>query len=166
MRTIQNNLFLWCNEKYIMTMRWWLVLSSIIFLSLIDETGKIGKKVISYLNILFPWWQFEYKIIAVFLLKFILVLWLVTTFFAMILKVYLFIYSFCTKKNKEVPQELVYKINKTRAKNLWIIGPWGSGKTKLIKESLLALKKKYFYVSLFGLSNRSDIIKKINTQVV
>lgn len=166
MRTIQNNLFLWCNEKYIMTMRWWLVLSSIIFLSLIDETGKFGKKVISYLNILFPWWQFEYKIIAVFLLKFILVLWLVTTFFAMILKVYLFIYSFCTKKNKEVPQELVYKINKTRAKNLWIIGPWGSGKTKLIKESLLALKKKYFYVSLFGLSNRSDIIKEINTQVV
>lgn len=166
MRTILNNLFLWCNEKYIMTMRWWLVLSGIIFLSLIDATRKIAKNAISYLNVQFPLWHFEYKIIAVFLLNFIFVLWLGTTIFVMILKLYLFIYSFCTKNKKEVPQELVYKINKTRAKNLWIIGPWGSGKTKLIKESLLALKKKYFYVSLFGLSNRSDIIKEINTQVV
>ena len=149
-----------------MTMRWWLVLSGIIFLSLIDATRKIVKNVISYLNVLFPLWHFEYKIIAVFLLNFIFVLWLGTTIFVMILKLYLFIYSFCTKNKKEVPQELVYKINKTRAKNLWIIGPWGSGKTKLIKESLLALKKKYFYVSLFGLNNRSDIIKEINTQVV
>ena len=149
-----------------MTMRWWLVLSGIIFLSLIDATRKIVKNVISYLNVLFPLWHFEYKIIAVFLLNFIFVLWLGTTIFVMIFKIYLFIYSFCTKNKKEVPQELVYKINKTRAKNLWIIGPWGSGKTKLIKESLLALKKKYFYVSLFGLNNRSDIIKEINTQVV
>ena len=149
-----------------MTMRWWLVLSGIIFLSLIDATRKIAKNAISYLNVQFPLWHFEYKIIAVFLLNFIFVLWLGTTIFVMILKLYLFIYSFCTKNKKEVPQELVYKINKTRAKNLWIIGPWGSGKTKLIKESLLALKKKYFYVSLFGLSNRSDIIKEINTQVV
>lgn len=147
-------------------MRWWLVLSGIIFLSLIDATRKIVKNVISYLNVLFPLWHFEYKIIAVFLLNFIFVLWLGTTIFVMIFKIYLFIYSFCTKNKKEVPQELVYKINKTRAKNLWIIGPWGSGKTKLIKESLLALKKKYFYVSLFGLNNRSDIIKEINTQVV
>ena len=166
MGTKLNNLFLWCNEKYIMTMRWWLVLSGIIFLSLIDATRKIVKNVISYLNVLFPLWHFEYKIIAVFLLNFIFVLWLGTTIFVMIFKIYLFIYSFCTKNKKEVPQELVYKINKTRAKNLWIIGPWGSGKTKLIKESLLALKKKYFYVSLFGLNNRSDIIKVINTQVV
>lgn len=166
MGTKLNNLFLWCNEKYIMTMRWWLVLSGIIFLSLIDATRKIVKNVISYLNVLFPLWHFEYKIIAVFLLNFIFVLWLGTTIFVMIFKIYLFIYSFCTKNKKEVPQELVYKINKTRAKNLWIIGPWGSGKTKLIKESLLALKKKYFYVSLFGLNNRSDIIKEINTQVV
>ena len=166
MGTKLNNLFLWCNEKYIMTMRWWLVLSGIIFLSLIDATRKIVKNVISYLNVLFPLWHFEYKIISVFLLNFIFVLWLGTTIFVMILKLYLFIYSFCTKNKKEVPQELVYKINKTRAKNLWIIGPWGSGKTKLIKESLLALKKKYFYVSLFGLNNRSDIIKEINTQVV
>ena len=149
-----------------MTMRWWLVLSGIIFLSLIDATRKIVKNVISYLNVLFPLWHFEYKIIAVFFLNFIFVLWLGTTIFVMIFKIYLFIYSFCTKNKKEVPQELVYKINKTRAKNLWIIGPWGSGKTKLIKESLLALKKKYFYVSLFGLNNRSDIIKEINTQVV
>lgn len=149
-----------------MTMRWWLVLSGIIFLSLIDATRKIAKNAISYLNVQFPLWHFEYKIIAVFLLNFIFVLWLGTTIFVMILKLYLFIYSFCTKNKKEVPQELVYKINKTRAKNLWIIGPWGSGKTKLIKESLLALKKKYFYVSLFSLSNRSDIIKEINTQVV
>lgn len=166
MGTKLNNLFLWCNEKYIMTMRWWLVLSGVIFLSLIDATRKIVKNVISYLNVLFPLWHFEYKNIAVFLLNFIFVLWLGTTIFVMILKLYLFIYSFCTKNKKEVPQELVYKINKTRVKNLWIIGPWGSGKTKLIKESLLALKKKYFYVSLFGLNNRSDIIKEINTQVV
>ena len=149
-----------------MTMRWWLILSGIIFLSLIDATRKIAKNAISYLNVQFPCCYFDYKIIAVFLLNFIFVLWLSTTIFAMIFKIYLFIYSFCTKKKEEVPHELVYKINKTRAKNLWIIGPWGSGKTKLIKESLLALKKKYFYVSLFGLSNRSDIIKEINTQVV
>ena len=79
--------------------------------------------------------------------------------------------SYCQKKHNQksnstkVEPEFEGIIKNPNLRNIWVIGPWGSGKTKFVKSSLDKLGKKYFYISLFGLSTRNDIIQEINEQV-
>lgn len=79
--------------------------------------------------------------------------------------------SFCQKKHKQknnstkVEMEFERIMKNPNLRNIWVLGPWGSGKTKFVKSSLDKLGKKYFYISLFGLNTRNDIIQEINEQI-
>lgn len=81
------------------------------------------------------------------------------------------ILSLCQKKYKQktnstkVEIEFERIMKNSNLRNIWVLGPWGSGKTKFVKSSLDKLGKKYFYISLFGLSTRNDIIQEINEQI-
>ncbi|HEM3443596.1 AAA family ATPase [Streptococcus suis] len=77
----------------------------------------------------------------------------------------------CLKKLKsktkdQVEPEFERIIRNNNLMNIWVLGPWGSGKTKFVKTSLDSLNQEYFYVSLFGLTSRNEIIQEINEQIV
>ena len=55
--------------------------------------------------------------------------------------------------------------NDSKISLLFVDGPWGIGKTYYVKNSLKKLNKKYYYVSLFGLHSRDQIIKELANEV-
>lgn len=137
---------------------------SILFLLICLSTTGIGKQQVK--NILFL-----YRILfgSDIPLEFIFVLYrFLIMIFIIISAIMLFIFiceKFKRRSIVEVDLEFKQIIENEQLRNIWVLGPWGSGKTKFVKTSLEQLGKKYFYISLFGLSTRKDIVQEINEQV-
>lgn len=74
--------------------------------------------------------------------------------------------KFHLKNEDHVESEFNRIVKNNNLKNIWVLGPWGSGKTKFVKDSLNSIGQKFFYVSLFGLHGRNEIIQEINEQIV
>ena len=74
--------------------------------------------------------------------------------------------KFHLKNEDYVESEFNRIVKNNNLKNIWVLGPWGSGKTKFVKDSLNSIGQKFFYVSLFGLHGRNEIIQEINEQIV
>lgn len=74
--------------------------------------------------------------------------------------------KFHPKNEYHVEPEFEQIVKNNNLMNIWVLGPWGSGKTKFVKDSLNNIGQKFFYVSLFGLHTRNEIIQEINEQIV
>ncbi|HFU3710470.1 TPA: P-loop NTPase fold protein, partial [Streptococcus suis] len=101
--------------------------------------------------------------IIIFLYKVLVIIFLILT--CIIVTVYLW-KKFYPKTDYQVDPEFERIIKNNNLNNIWVLGPWGSGKTKFVKSSLNSLGQKFFYVSLFGLNSRNEVIQEINEQIV
>ena len=137
---------------------------NVLFLLICLSTTGIGKQLVK--NILFLYrilFSSDIPLEFVFILyRFLIMLFIIISIIRIL--------NFTCKKFKrksivEIDLEFKQIIENERLRNIWVLGPWGSGKTKFVKTSLEQLGKKYFYISLFGLSTRKDIIQEINEQV-
>lgn len=83
---------------------------------------------------------------------------------------FLICYKKYTKQREQLTEENDYEdlkkyINNENISFIFIDGPWGIGKTYYVKKGLEYHNLEYYYISLFGLKSRDQIIKEIINEV-
>lgn len=133
----------------------------IVILSVTDIGKQLVQNLVSLIDLVFNFTVTNE--IIIFLYKVLVIIFLILT--CIIVTVYLW-KKFYPKTDYQVDPEFERIIKNNNLNNIWVLGPWGSGKTKFVKSSLNSLGQKFFYVSLFGLNSRNEVIQEINEQIV
>ncbi len=139
----------------------WSSIFFIVILSVTDIGKQLVQNLVSLIDLVFNFTVTNE--IIIFLYKVLVIIFLILT--CIIVTVYLW-KKFYPKTDYQVDPEFERIIKNNNLNNIWVLGPWGSGKTKFVKSSLNSLGQKFFYVSLFGLNSRNEVIQEINEQIV
>ena len=70
-----------------------------------------------------------------------------------------------TEGKKEVEDYLVEHINNEKISMIFIDGSWGIGKTTYVKNTLKYINRDFYYISLFGLKTREQIISEVINEI-